>query len=422
MSFNEIGLPTEIVNNLSRLGILTPTEIQQKSIPIALGGIDILASSKTGSGKTLAYLLPAITKILEDNTKVLVLVPTRELATQVSMALRQVVGRIKVSGTTVIGGESFGKQVSRLMTNPNVLVATPGRLIDHLNRGTVKLKDFSYLVLDEMDRMLDMGMKEQIAEINKHLPVKRQVLMFSATLPNHIHEVSRQYLNNPHKITVGKANEAAPEIEQEFINISEGSKYTELDSQLNSKEGTAIVFVKTKRGADKLAKNLKGNGHKAEAIHGDLSQGRRVKVLGDFRSGKARILVATDVAARGLDVNHVKYVFNYDLPSCPEDYLHRIGRTGRAGAKGFAISFVSEADVARKRAIEKLISKGESTRENFKSNSSRPKSASNEKRRNFGYKDKKSKDQKQNGKDFGKKSYSSFSKKNKNKNNPRRAA
>lgn len=422
MSFNEIGLPTEIVNNLSRLGILTPTEIQQKSIPIALGGIDLLASSKTGSGKTLAYLLPAITKILEENTKVLVLVPTRELATQVSTTLRQVVGRIKIFGTTIIGGESFGKQVSRLKTNPKVIVATPGRLIDHLNRATTEIKEFSYLVLDEMDRMLDMGMKEQIAEISKHLPQKRQVLMFSATSPNHIHEVSRQYLNNPHKITIGKANQAAPEIEQEFINVTEGLKYTELDTQLNSKDGTVIVFVKTKRGADKLARSLKNDGHKAEAIHGDLTQGKRSKVLGDFRNSKVRILVATDVVARGLDIDHVKYVFNYDLPSCPEDYLHRIGRTGRAGAKGFAISFVSEVDVARKKAIEKLISKGESTRENFKSNSSKPKSASNEKRRNFGYKDKKSKDQKQNGKDFGKKSYSSFSKKNKNRSNPRRAA
>ena len=367
MNFNEMNLPTEILGNLTRMGILIPTEIQKQSIPSAIQGSDILASSQSGSGKTLAYLLPAITKILQERAKILVLVPTRELAVQVCAALDKTTGKVKISGTAVIGGEPFGKQVSRLMSKPDVIVATPGRLIDHLTRGTVSLAEFNYLVLDEMDRMLDMGMKEQIDEISKHLPTKRQVLMFSATMPNHIAEASRKYLNNPHKITIGKANEAAPEIDQQFIDIKEELKYTELDNQLNSKDGTAIVFVKTKRGADKLARNLKNNGHKAEAIHGDLNQSRRTKVLDAFRKGKTRILIATDVAARGLDVDHIKYVFNYDLPSCPEDYLHRIGRTGRAGAKGFAISFVCGADIIRKKAIERLISKGESTREVFKS-------------------------------------------------------
>lgn len=361
-----MGLPALVVNNLSRLGIVVPTDIQRESIPAAIDGRDVLASSKTGSGKTLAYLLPAINKVLAEKAKILVLVPTRELAVQVVAAMRQVTGGIRLSGAVVIGGEPFGKQVSQLAANPDVVVATPGRLIDHMNRGTVKVGQFDYLVLDEMDRMLDMGMKEQIAEINRYLPEHRQVLMFSATMPRHIREVSHKYLTNPHKVTIGKANEAAPEIEQEFINVKEAAKYTELDSHLTSKEGTVIVFVKTKRGADKLAHNLKIGGHRAESIHGDLTQGRRLKVLNNFRSGRTRILVATDVAARGLDVDHVKYVFNYDLPSCPEDYLHRIGRTGRAGAKGFAISFVADVDMDRKRAIDRLIAKGESTRESFK--------------------------------------------------------
>jgi superfamily II DNA/RNA helicase len=255
------------------------------------------------------------------------------------------------------------------MTKPDVIVATPGRLIDHLTRKTVNLNEFKYLVLDEMDRMLDMGMKEQIDQINKYLPATRQVLMFSATMPNHIVEASHKYLNNPHKITIGQANKAAPEIDQQFIDIKEELKYSALDNQLNSKDGTIIVFVKTKRGADKLARSLKNNGHKAEAIHGDLNQGKRTKVLDAFRKEKTRILVATDVAARGLDVDHIKYVFNYDLPSCPEDYLHRIGRTGRAGAKGFAISFVAGADIIRKKAIDRLINKGQSSREVFKSSS-----------------------------------------------------
>ena len=369
MNFNEMNLPTEILGNLTRMGILIPTEIQKQSIPSAIQGSDILASSQTGSGKTLAYLLPAITKILQERAKILVLVPTRELAVQVCAALNKTAGRIKISGAAIIGGEPFGKQVSKLMTKPDVIVATPGRLIDHLTRKTVNLNEFKYLVLDEMDRMLDMGMKEQIDQINKYLPATRQVLMFSATMPNHIVEASHKYLNNPHKITIGQANKAAPEIDQQFIDIKEELKYSELDNQLNSKDGTIIVFVKTKRGADKLARNLKNNGHKAEAIHGDLNQGKRTKVLDAFRKEKTRILVATDVAARGLDVDHIKYVFNYDLPSCPEDYLHRIGRTGRAGAKGFAISFVAGADIIRKKAIDRLINKGQSSREVFKSSS-----------------------------------------------------
>ena len=367
MNFNEMNLPTEIVGNLTRMGILIPTEIQKQSVPSAIQGLDILASSQTGSGKTLAYLLPAITKILQEKAKILVLVPTRELAVQVCTALNKTTGRIKILGSAVIGGESFGKQVSKLMTKPDVIVATPGRLIDHLTRKTVNLSEFRYLVLDEMDRMLDMGMKEQIDQINNYLPITRQVLMFSATMPNHIVEASRKYLNNPHKITIGKLNKAAPEIDQQFIDVKEEFKYIELDNQLSSKDGTVIVFVKTKRGADKLARNLKNNGHKAEAIHGDLNQGKRTKVLDAFRKEKTRILVATDVAARGLDVDHIKYVFNYDLPSCPEDYLHRIGRTGRAGAKGFAISFVSGPDIMRKKAIDRLINKGLSSREVFKS-------------------------------------------------------
>ena len=212
--------------------------MKKQSITNAIQGSDILASSKTGSGKTLAYLLPAITKILQERAKILVLVPTRELAVQVCAALNKTAGRIKISGAAIIGGEPFGKQVSKLMTKPDVIVATPGRLIDHLTRKTVNLNEFKYLVLDEMDRMLDMGMKEQIDQINKYLPATRQVLMFSATMPNHIVEASHKYLNNPHKITIGQANKAAPEIDQQFIDIKEELKYSELDNQLNSKDGT----------------------------------------------------------------------------------------------------------------------------------------------------------------------------------------
>jgi len=360
-NFSDMGLPEEVVTSLFKLNLTSPTKIQEESIPLALQGCDILASSQTGSGKTLAYLLPAMSFIKKTSNKVLVLVPTRELAVQVCMNLNKVGRSIGISGVTIIGGEPMGKQLGALRSPYDVLIATPGRLIDHLDRGSIKLPNFSFLVLDEMDRMLDMGMKEQLEEIRKHMPKERQVLMFSATMPSHIMELANKYTKNPKQIAIGSSTKAAPEIEQEFIHIDDTKKYLALDEHLKNKLGTVIIFVKTKRGADKLARSLKDDDHKAEAMHGDLNQSRRSKVLNNFRFGKTRILVATDVAARGLDVDHVKFVFNYDLPTCAEDYLHRIGRTGRAGAKGHAISFVSGPDRSKLRAIERLVNKGEST-------------------------------------------------------------
>jgi superfamily II DNA/RNA helicase len=218
-----------------------------------------------------------------------------------------------------------------------------------------------------MDSMLDMGMKKQLDQILQYMPQKRQVLMFSATVPNHILEISRKYLKNPKRVIVGSATKPAPEVEQTFLKMPHGNKYAELDRQLNAQEGTAIIFVTTKRGADKLTSRLQDSGHKADVVHGGLNQHKRSKVIAGFRAERIRILVATDVVARGLDVNHIKFVFNYDLPMAAEDYLHRIGRTGRARAQGFAISFVSPEDSAKMKAIERLIHKGESSpRETFK--------------------------------------------------------
>lgn len=372
------NLPEELVIALEKMNITEPTEIQKQSIPIAMAGSDILASSQTGSGKTLAYLLPVINSFIKDKTTTLVLVPTRELATQISTTLNKVTASFKMSNAILIGGEPMPKQFMQLKKNPKVIIGTPGRIIDHLNRGSLVIDRIGITVLDEMDRMLDMGMKEQLEEINKFLPEKRQVLMFSATMPKHIVALSQKYLNNPIRITVGSANKAAAEIKQESVHISDKEKFSELNKQLNSREGSVIVFVKTKRSADQLAKMLKYENHKAEAIHGDLSQRQRDRVILSFRKSSHRIMVATDVAARGLDIPHTQHVINYDLPMCPEDYLHRIGRTGRAGATGHALSFISPDDVTKWRAIDRLINQGESTpRSDFKN-------GKNNRKRSFG--------------------------------------
>jgi len=367
--FTELNLPDEIVTSLQRNNIHSPTDIQKQAIPLALEGHDILASSKTGSGKTLAYLLPIISLILEKGGRALILTPTRELTLQVCATLSLLFKKIDASAVAIIGGDSFFKQSSKLKSNPEIVVGTAGRLIDHLTRRTLKLAGFRYFVLDEMDSMLDLGMKKQIDQIiNQFLPKERQTFMFSATIPPNILELSMKYMQDPKRVTIGSATKPAPEIAQEFLRMPESRKYEELDEQLLAKEGTAIVFVKTKRGADRLTGRLRISGHRTDVIHGGLTQNKRSKVIADFRAEKTRVLVATDIAARGLDIDHVKYVFNYDLPNCAEDYLHRIGRTGRAGAEGFAISFVvSPNDNNIMRAIDKLIQKGESSpREPFR--------------------------------------------------------
>ncbi|WP_341754211.1 DEAD/DEAH box helicase [Candidatus Tisiphia endosymbiont of Dioctria rufipes] len=370
-SFN---LPNEVIISLERMNITSPTEIQREAIPVAMQGSDVLASSQTGSGKTLAYLLPIINSFIQTKSMSLVLVPTRELATQVRDTLTKVTTQIKLPSVVLIGGEPMHKQFTQLKVNPKVIIGTPGRIIDHLLRGTLKLNTIQLVVLDEMDRMLDMGMKEQLEEINKYIPAKRQVLMFSATMPKHIIALSQKYVVNPHRITVGSTTKAASQIKQETLRVSDKEKFPELIKQLNERDGSIIIFVKTKRGADQLAKMLKFEDHKAEAIHGDLTQGRRDRVILSFRSSHHRIMVATDVAARGLDIPHTQHVINYDLPMAPEDYLHRIGRTGRAGLSGCALSFISPEDNIRWKAIDRLINQGETTsREDMRESKNRRK-------------------------------------------------
>lgn len=355
MNFTNYGLPALLVESLEKMGIKTPTPIQKETIPLALEGSDILASAQTGTGKTIAYLVPVIQKLTKDpQATALVLAPTRELAMQVLQALNQMAGpNFKTS--LLIGGASMGRQFGELKRRPRVIVGTPGRINDHLDRGSLNLSSTRFLVIDEADRMLDMGFGIQLDRIAEHLPEKRQTLLFSATLPPNIVRMAERFLKDPKRVSVDTINQPAPKIQQETLRTSHGDKKTQLMKQLDQREGSIIVFVKTRRRAESMSKELRMAGHNTEAMHGDLRQSRREQVIRAFRSSKSRILVATDVAARGLDIPHVMHVINYDLPECPEDYVHRIGRTGRAGAEGFALSLISPEDNSRWRAIEKML-------------------------------------------------------------------
>ena len=354
--FAGFGLPDKLLQSLDRMKFTKPTPIQLQAIPIALQGRDILGSAQTGTGKTGAFGIPLIARLIENpQAMAVVLTPTRELASQVMAALQQMIPVPNIKTALLIGGDPMPKQFRQLQANPRLIVGTPGRINDHLLRGGLKLANTRFLVLDETDRMLDMGFGVQIDKIVAHVPRERQTMMFSATLPAGIIKLSSKYMNNPERISVGSMTQAAPNIQQELIRVSETEKYPRLLEQLQGTTCTAIVFVKTKYGAEKLAEKLSRQNHQASAIHGDLRQSRRDRVITDFRDKRFRILVATDLAARGLDVPHIELVINYDLPQCPEDYIHRIGRTARAGASGKAVNLLTPADGIKWRAIHKLM-------------------------------------------------------------------
>ena len=377
--FSDAGLPLLLAQSLEGMKFTTPTPIQAKAIPIALEGNDILASAQTGTGKTGAFGIPLVTKLLTTpRGSALVLTPTRELAVQVHDALRQMIGKSRIASALLIGGESMPKQFKQLKMRPRLIVGTPGRINDHLERGTLMLHDTNFLVLDETDRMLDLGFGVQLERIAKYLTAKRQTLMFSATLPANIVKLSNKYLIDPVRIAVGSTTSPAKKITQEIIHVTDGEKYTKLLDQLDARTGSIIVFVKTKRGADRLATKLNRQTYSAEAIHGDLRQSKRDRVISDFRNRKHRILIATDVAARGLDIPHIEHVINYDLPQCPEDYIHRIGRTARAGAEGTAVCLISPHDGVKWKAIQKLMNPG--AHQASKPSSKKP----SRKRRSFG--------------------------------------
>ena len=357
MNFSDLNIENKLKRSIELAEFKTPTPIQSQSIPISLEGKDVLGTAQTGTGKTLAFTIPMLNKLLKDKQAMaLIICPTRELATQVmETVLKLNIREIGIGNALLIGGESMQKQLRQLKKRARIIVGTPGRINDHIERKSLNLSNVNYLVLDETDRMLDMGFTPQIEIILKFIPKNHQTLLFSATLPENILKISQKYLNNPERISVGSLSTPIEKIKQETFEITTDKKYHELINQLVERSGSILVFVKTKHGADKIVKRLKYDGHKADAIHGNLRQSKRDRVIRGFRNGNSRILIATDVAARGLDIPVIKHVINYDLPQVPEDYIHRIGRTGRAGKDGSALTFLTNNDRSMWRSIQKLI-------------------------------------------------------------------
>ncbi len=375
MNFTDLNIENKLKRSIELAEFKTPTPIQSQSIPISLEGKDVLGTAQTGTGKTLAFTIPMLNKLLKDKRAMaLIICPTRELATQVMETVLKInIREIGIGNALLIGGESMQKQLRQLKKGARIIVGTPGRINDHLERKSLNLSKVNYLVLDETDRMLDMGFTPQIEVILKFIPKDHQTLLFSATLPENIRKISQKYLNNPERVSVGSLSTPIEKIKQETFQITADKKYHELINQLVERSGSILVFVKTKHGADKIVKRLKYDGHKADAIHGNLRQSKRDRVIRGFRNGNSRILIATDVAARGLDIPVIKHVINYDLPQVPEDYIHRIGRTGRAGKDGSALTFLTNNDRSMWRSIQKLIDPDFKVKEEAKPNNQKSK-------------------------------------------------
>lgn len=358
-SFKDLTLPLPLERALAAMNYSQPTPIQSKAIPVALTGRDLIGCAQTGTGKTAAFCIPLITDLLKDQRRTaLILVPTRELAIQIEEVLKNLLKFLpEIRGVMLIGGAAMNPQIKALARKPRIVVATPGRLTDHLRRRTISLASAEILVLDEADRMLDMGFAPQLNEILRFVPKNRQTLMFSATLPPEIQKLAAKYLKNPERVTVGAVSQPVAKIVQSVIQTTHSAKNELLVDELNARKGSVLIFARTKRRTDKVARLLGDWGYKVSRIHGDRSQKQRVDAIDGFRSGKFRILVATDIAARGIDISHIAHVINYDLPSVPEDYIHRIGRTARAGADGNAVSFVTPEEKVQWRDISRLIEK-----------------------------------------------------------------
>ena len=353
--FSDLSISLLVLDAIKKLKLIKPTPIQKISIPLALEGNDILGTAQTGTGKTYAFGIPLINHLtLNKDSYAIILTPTRELALQVSSALKDLTSMKNIIDTAVIiGGDSIQKQLKQLK-KARLVVGTPGRIHDHIRRKSLKLSKFNFLVLDETDRMLDMGFVDEIKSIIEKLP-SHQTLLFSATLPKKISDIAKNFMTNPQRVNVGEENTPLTNIKQEITNVNQKEKFEHLKLELLEINGSVVLFVKTKRSADKIALKLRKDKFNAEAIHGDLRQSKREKVILKFRKNRFQILVATDVAARGLDIPHIEHVINYDIPQNPEDYIHRIGRTARAGAKGRALTFLTDGDKKNWNAIGKLI-------------------------------------------------------------------
>ncbi|HJL40999.1 MAG TPA: DEAD/DEAH box helicase [Myxococcales bacterium LLY-WYZ-16_1] len=362
MQFEDLGLHDALLHSVRAQGFTAPTPIQERAIPHVLQGRDLLGLAQTGSGKTAAFALPSLQAMLEPSgrgrrrdPRVLVLAPTRELVSQVAETFRTHGKDLGVRTTVIFGGVGQRPQVDALRKGTDVVVATPGRLLDLLGQGLIRLDAVGLLILDEADRMLDMGFIRPIRKIVSHLPAERQSLMFSATMPDSIRALADELLSDPAEVAVQPKAKTAPKIEQALYHVGQESKVDLLQQLLSDPDvERAIVFTRTKRGADRLAQKLGRTSIEAAVIHGNKSQNARTRALEAFRRGRTRVLVATDVAARGIDVEQVSHVVNFDLPNEPESYVHRIGRTGRAGATGVALSFCDPSERGYLKDIEKL--------------------------------------------------------------------
>lgn len=356
-SFYGLGIAPGILETIGRFGFTSPTPIQQKAIPIALEGKDVIGIAQTGTGKTVAFGIPLIQRLAQQKGRGLVLVPTRELALQVHATVSKLAASSGLHTAVVIGGESISRQANALGKNPRIIVATPGRLLDHMRGRRVRLDDVHFLVLDEADRMLDMGFAPQIEQILRTIPKDRQTLLFSATLPSHIVGIASAHMKLPVRTEIAPAGTAAENVSQEIFVVKKEDKGTLLGKLLQQYTGPVLLFTRTKRGARKVTQHLKNSGHRAAEIHADRSLNQRKEALEGFKSGKYRVLAATDIAARGIDVTGIELVINYDLPDDPENYVHRIGRTGRAGREGHAISLATTDQKKDVLTIERLIKK-----------------------------------------------------------------
>ena len=360
-SFSSFSLAPAIYSALETLGFESPTDIQSQTIPLALTGKDIIATAQTGTGKTAAFMLPILNNLLRDDTQLgqvraLVLAPTRELAQQVAENTQQYAANTELKVVCLYGGANISPQEKRLKAGVDIVVATPGRLLDHLIKGTLSLSQLQHLVFDEADRMLDMGFIGEIKRIMRHVPDSRQTMLFSATLDESVEKLASRWLSDPKRVGIEQQNTTVEAIEQTFYAIDEEKKAAVIAYLIGKNNWQQVlVFTRTKAQADSLVKELIKDGLPSSAIHGDKSQGARDKGLTQFKEGKVRVLVATDVAARGIDINTLDYVINAQLPYVAEDYIHRIGRTGRAGRSGKAISLVSQDEQWLLEELEVLL-------------------------------------------------------------------
>ena len=363
-TFKELGLIDEILTAISDVGYKKPSDVQAQSIPAILKGIDLQVSAQTGTGKTAAFLLPILQKLQINNAekgsapRALILTPTRELAIQVAENFETYSANLDIRATTVFGGASMGSQIKRLEKGVDLVIATPGRLLDHTSQQTVDLSKIEFLVLDEADRMLDMGFKHDIRKIKMNLPKQKQSMLFSATFPPEVLDLAASTLHNASRIQVARSNAAAENVTQVVHPVAANRKFDLLTHIIEEGDlNQVLVFTKTKDMANRVADHLKAKKISAVALHGNKSQGARKRALQDFKDIKIRILVATDIAARGIDIDTLRIVINFELPGVTEDYVHRIGRTGRAGSSGKALTFVSAAERKHLKDIERFLKK-----------------------------------------------------------------